>query len=187
MSKINLLTKPQSYFTLELYFKYFRIVTYTLLILFIIVSSAFFAIKQLKSNELNSILIKKQEYLNYFIKENTNEADFVYFVKKKKQLNEFLKDDVRLILLPYYKLLTNTIQSLPGAVLVASKINIDRTVNFEIRTTTYESLSNIFKLVESDQFINKFDELKLNSFSASEVTSNDYKLSFSGTLKELNN
>lgn len=184
-TRINLLTRSQSYSTLELYFKIFRIATYILLISFFIFASTFFVINQNKKQELNTLLNKKQEYLNYFLKMNANEAEFVYFSKKEKQLKDFLKEDIRLELLPYYRLLANTVQSMQDTALASSKINIDRSVSFEIKITNYNSLYNIFKFIESDEFLSKFEELKLNNFSASEVLNNDYKLGFSGRLKEL--
>lgn len=184
--RINLLNKRPDFLKVESYFHIFRIITYISVVLFLVLVSLFFFINLNEEKKLNNILKEKQTYLSYFVKNNDKEAEFAFFTKKDKQLQDFLKEDTRIVLQPYYKMLSETLQTASDASLLGVKINTDKSIEFSVGFANFESLNHFGDFIESPGFLDKFSELVMNSFSAFAKDKNDYKLGFSGKLKEIN-
>jgi hypothetical protein len=139
----------------------------------------------------------KKDYLNYLIENKDNEAELRYFNAKEQQLKEYSKDDASF--LPYYQVLLNALNyasdsaaiSTSEAVLLKNiSIDKNRRSEFNIQLANLEVAVNFMRYVESDVFLNNFDELVLTNFNLFETKqtekSENYQFKFSGVFKKIN-
>ncbi len=142
-----------------------------------------------KIRQLNA---KKEEYLKYLLDNKDSEAKFRYFKAKQKQLSDYYGDDASF--LPYYQVLTDALKpASESASLESVTINNKRDASFNVKITDYDKAINFLKYVESDDFLNNFDELVLTGFNlfekrkgSEETAQGSYKFSFAGSFKSIN-
>ncbi|OGK18341.1 hypothetical protein A3G67_03550 [Candidatus Roizmanbacteria bacterium RIFCSPLOWO2_12_FULL_40_12] len=185
-TKINLLSDRQDYARLERYFLFLRIgvLLYAFVLFGIIAIFAYFLFQQ--NNQVQSLLEKKKTYLTTLNVQKEDEAKLIYISKKVNAYQTFLKDDARF--LPYFTLLNNTLKtSSQAGTLSGFVIDKNRDVEFKLSFARLEDMLASFKFVESDQFLQNFEELSLVKFLSQSTTSQkNYEISFEGKFMELN-
>jgi len=143
-----------------------------------------------KIRQLNA---QKEVYLKYLMDNKNTEAKFKYFKAKQKQLSDYYGNDASF--LPYYQVLTDALKpASESAVLESVTINNKRDSTFTVKILNYDKAINFLKYVESDDFLNNFDELVLTGFNLFEKENgaNDsskgssYQFSFKSSFKSIN-
>lgn len=182
--RINLLVKQKDYLKIESYFKILRYSTFVIVAIFIVYIAFYYYLQMMQSKQLSNLLNEKNGHLNYFIQNKGVEASLMYFAKKQKNLQEFMKNDVKF--LPYYKLLTDTLKYATTEAAL-DDINIDkkRNTEFTVSFQDYDAFRNFFEYIETDTFLDKFNTLVLKNFSTIKTQKSTYKLTFSGSFKEI--
>lgn len=196
--RINLLSKQKSYILYGSYFKALRIIAYLSLSIFIASLISVYLLREMQKNNLDVINKEKQNILGFFLQNAKNEAEIIYFAKKNKQFQDFLKEDIKFsntgdlsdlsnTFAPYYKFLTDSIKIASGSTLENVKINKDRSTSFTVQVSSYDSFKDYLQYVESDAFLNQFSQLMLKDLTGIEDKNSKYQLSFSGMFKEKTN
>ncbi len=143
------------------------------------------------NNEKNALLAEKQQILEFTLKNKDIVGKMSYFSNKSDQLQTFLKDDAQF--LPYYNLLKEalTFQSSAEFTPVLESLVIDKYkhTDFTVRFDSYEPAYAFFKYMESETFLENFNELTLVGFSLNNTgagESKGYQLQFKGKFKPIN-
>lgn len=149
-------------------------------------------------SQLQDLTKKKQLYLTVLSDEKDTEANIRYFKGKQTQLVNFEKDDARFV--PYYSVLLGVLHtsSTQSAALDTVEIDHNRNTSFIVKFNDNKSMLSFLKYVESDEFLNNFESLSLESLSLSmevksdtanayaKKSSRNFQLQFEGKFKELN-
>jgi len=183
-SKINLIISREDYQKYENIFFWIKIFFIILLIVFFVIFGTFY----LKTNnesrfnsrlkEQNSALLEELQY------KSGDEEKILYLQKKFADLRLYLKDDAYSS--PYYSLLNSAIkESSQSSFLKSFKIDKNRQVDFTISFFSFPELSSFFRFIESNVFLNNFENISLKSFTVigqdeSSGNKENYELSFIG-------
>lgn len=131
----------------------------------------------------------KKQLLQAMIDNRDVEAKINYFSAKNDQLKAYLKDDADF--LPYYNLLKDILAfSSESPILESMTLDKSKSTEFVVRFVQYQPAYEFLRFIESDQFLSNFTELKLNSFSLTQDSSNSeqgYQLRFRGKFKIITN
>jgi len=182
--RINLLFQKRDYHKIELFFHFLRVAVYVIGFLLIIAIMIAFQMSRKQNKELSHLLQEQRDTQAMINKNKEIKEKLLLLSVKNAQLKKFMKNDVNF--LPYYKVLRKTVSlSTSAAALDNVTIDKDRNVNFDVFFPGYDSFINFFSFAESNSFLGNFRRLTLNSFTANEKNTHKYKLSFSGTFKNL--
>jgi len=181
---INLLTQRKDYQKKEKFFSRFRRMTTLLGVVTILFLIIVFAIEEKIKKEYQTLLAKKQDFLNQLISKKDVEKQIIYFNEKSNFFNKVLKEDINF--LPYYRVLKTYLPvSTQSADISMIKYNNTKKVEFVLTFSNYQDLYNSLSNLENEKFLNLFDELTLNSINLSETKIRNYQLSFRGRFKPL--
>ncbi len=185
-SKINLAVSREDYQKYELYFFWLKIAVLGLGIIFFIVFLSLFITLRSKGAQNTDLSSQKQGLLAALEDKQGDEAKIFYLQKKYSDLTGFLKDDSSS--LPYYSLLTDALKESTQASNIKSfAIDKSRAVSFTIAFNSFPDLLNFFKFIESEVFLNNFEQISLKSFTVigSEDKTENYEISFAGKFIKL--
>lgn len=145
-----------------------------------------FTILQIQlSSQVAGLQDEKKILLEATLGDKNSEAKLSYFVKKKEQLKNYLKDDAEF--LPYYNLLKDILAfSSESPILESMTIDKKKTTTFIVRFEEYAPAYEFLKYIESASFLDNFNELRLDSFSLTRDNTNSaqgYQLRFHGKFK----
>src|SRR3989344_603474 len=124
--------------------------------------------------------------INYLNKENkTLKAN--YSAKKplqeKLKIENFLKEDANFF--TYYRLMDQFITNSKSAVLVHFSLDNEQKTTFIIQADK-EDLESLYNSIENDSFLEKFISLRVLDVMPIENDKNQYKFSFEGKFKQIN-
>ncbi|MFW5703245.1 MAG: hypothetical protein ACOCXQ_00215 [Patescibacteria group bacterium] len=112
------------------------------------------------------------------------QGNIVYFITKKDQLTEYEQNDIHFR--TYYLLLTGIIaQSDTTSELTQMTLNQEKETNFIVSIPDFEEGEPLLGFVESEEFLQYFDSLTMNSFTVG--TGDRLELRFRGKFAEENN
>jgi len=166
--------------------KFSSIASLLLFIIFLVVSVLFVQLSQSrKKTEL-----EKQQLLTYLLQQKELEAKIMYFKQKQTQLDNYVKNDARFI--RYYKVLNTSLSYATNSpILVSVEIDKDRNTSFTVRVQDVGSAVSFLKYVESQQFLQFFNDLSLTHFNLLEPDykrkSSSYEFAFRGQFNLLTN
>ncbi len=181
---INLLSKKKDYQKKEKFFNLFRKITTLLGIVTIFILLSLFVVYQKIKSQHQSLLSKKEDYLNQLILKKDVEKQIIYFNEKSSLFNNILKKDVNF--LPYYRILKTYLPvSTESADISSIKYDNQKIVEFALSFSNYEDLYNSLSNLENEEFLNIFDDLTLQSINLSETKIKNYQLSLKGKFKTL--
>lgn len=182
---INLLVDTYNYRKAELVFLRFRIGVLVYGCILLILAFAAFWKNMQENKELTRLQNETTNLLESLNKKAAIEVQVNLLNKKAEYVEKFLKDDAHF--LPYYNLLTGTLKESSASSSIDSfQIDKNRNTEFKVLFPSLEELMVFFKLIEEDTFLGKFNNLKLNGFSAASTGLKNYELSFQGTFNILN-
>lgn len=108
------------------------------------------------------------------------QGNIVYFISKKDQLNQFLKDDINFDV--YYGLLQDILQrSGSSTTLSQMTLGADRDTSFVIQVPTFADGAPLMSFIESENFLQYFETLTMNSFAVD--SGSELELRFRGKFK----
>ncbi len=182
---INLIKNNESVYKLQQNFRLFRLGSYVYIGIFCLVTIGVFSVFVQKNSDLDRLLITKAQLLNQLQSTQSNEARLILLSKKLNNYNQFSKDDARFI--PYYNLLLQVLKtSSQSARLAQFRVDKKRNAQFAFAFTNEQQLSESFTFIESNEFLDKFAELRLKNFSdTSTGGSSRFELSFDAVFKEM--
>lgn len=184
---INLIATKADYQKLEIIFYRLRILTFFSFFVAIFLTMGFYIIIQTQNNMIAQILNEKKMLLQGEEKYNQEkEAKLLRFSEAYKNFEQFLKNDANA--LPYYQILNTSLsQATQSALIKAFNINKNRDVDFIVTFNNFEEMINFLRLSENKDFLSKFDNLILKSFSVikGESLIENYELRFSGRFKNM--
>jgi hypothetical protein len=140
----------------------------------------------------NSLLQEKQNLYDFILANKDEVAKMNLYTKKNSQLKTFLKDDAEF--LPYYNLLKDALSKNDTAnfnpALDYMQIDKDKNTEFSVKFADYEPAYKFLKIMESEEFLNNFIELKLIGFTlTNSIKTADeqkgYVLQFKGKFKSI--
>lgn len=184
---INLLETKSEYYKLEDKFRVFRHITVVFSSIFFVIC-LIFAFFLIQSNDrIAKAADIKKDLLKTLESKQKDEKNLLLLSKKLSQYRTFVAEDAKFI--PYYNLLLGTIQSASSAGQLAD-FSIDklRHVAFKLKFDSFEQLASSFKFIESNGFLQNFQQLSLANFFGINRPglNNAYELSFQGIFKEIN-
>lgn len=180
---INLLHVQEKYKKYYRAFAFIKIFSGIIVVVFFIFLLGFFLALDHKNKEYQRILSERVNTIGYLRANQHTEAEFVLFGNKLIETNMLLKEDANFY--PYYNILNQSLQQASEEARFRSiHIDKDKNVNFVIELPSYEKLLAFFKFIESDIFLDKFDELVLSQLDLTELQ-DAYQLSFSGKFKDI--
>ena len=183
MSKyINLLLKGQTYRQQEKIFEKIRTASFVIGFICITSLAVVFLLKTVKEVERARLLSQKERLLSELLNKRDIEKKVIYFNDKSVEFENILAKDVNF--LPYYRLLVNYLPISTGSAEIESmkyenEKNVSFTLNFSDYDVFYDSLNNLEDLA----FLKIFERLSLEEFSITGESTNNYKVSFSGKFK----
>jgi len=179
--RINLLQNRYDYQKVEKFFYYLRFFTFFLIFLFflIFIIINFFTVSYRKKIDLlSSQKLNLIQELNNFI---NDEAKIYLFQNKYQALSQFLNEDAQF--LPYYNLLISSLKSAtPEPTLVFFRIDKEKNTEFILAFLNFDQMIKFLKFIEDENFLNKFENIVLNSFS---TNTSKIELSFKGKFISL--
>jgi hypothetical protein len=185
-SKINLAVSREDYQKYELYFFWLKIAVLALGAVFFTTFLTFFIVLRSKNSQNTNLNNQKQDLLLALSDKKGDEVKIFYMQKKYSDLTNFIKNDASS--LPYYTLLTGTLkESTQASEIKSFGIDKSRAVSFTIAFNSFPDLLNFFKFIESESFLNNFEQISLKSFSVigSEDDKENYEISFAGKFVKL--
>ena len=186
-SKINLAVSREDYQKYEVYFYWIKFGSLGLGLIFFIVFLAFFISLKTKGDENSRLLEEKRVLLEAMSESQGDEARIFYLQKKYSDLKTFLKDDATS--LPYYSLLANALNESSESSSIIKSFAIDKTreVSFTIAFESFPELLDFFKFIESETFLDNFEQIALKSFSVigGEDQAENYEISFAGKFVDI--
>lgn len=109
------------------------------------------------------------------------QGNIVYFISKKDQLNEFLKDDIDFQV--YYSLLRDVLDSSGSqTTLTQMTLGAERDTAFVIQVPSFSEGQALVSYIESETFLQYFDDLTMSSFVVD--SGNELELRFRGKFKD---
>lgn len=181
-NKINLLINREDYQKYQDIFSRLRLVAIILVIIFSSLFLIFYLTLKSKNNKVEKLNLQKKTLLEILKDKKSDEAKINYIQKKYLDLKMFLKEDA--FPSPYYSLLNSAlVESSQTAIMKSFEINKNREVSFAISFSDFEKLTSFLKFVESETFLNNFEDISLKSFSVAggdEKNKDNYQLSFVG-------
>ncbi len=185
-SKINLAVSREDYQKYELYFFWLKISVLALGAIFFTTFLTIFIVLRGKEAQNSNLNEQKQDLLVALSDKKGDEAKIFYMQRKYSDLTDFMKDDASS--LPYYSLLAGTLsESTQASEIKSFGIDKSRAVSFTIAFNSFPDLLNFFKFIESESFLNNFEQISLKSFSVigSEDNKENYEISFAGKFIKL--
>jgi hypothetical protein len=186
---INLLASRDEYLKIERSLRILHIAVIVYCCLFIVGALSFTFLQYQQSRNIQNLIDQKTTLLASLSNYKDQEAQLVFVAKKVQSYNKFILDDARF--LPYYNLLSsalkNTSESSGGtssAILSSFKIDKVRAVSFTLIFGSVEEMVDSFRYVESEGFLNNFEQLSLNGLTVG-AGQTENSLSFSGKFKEI--
>src|SRR3989338_1493110 len=160
---------------------YATIAGIVLFVVFLIINFFQFSLQK----QVTSLEQKKSETYSYLLSVKDIEAKAQILTQKETQLQTYLKDNVEFI--PYYKVLTETqLVSRNSDNLGAISISKDKSVEFSYDISPGASLIEVINVIESSAFLDKFEYLKMSSFSLGNAElAKGYKLVFKGKFNPI--
>jgi type II secretory pathway component PulL len=181
-NKINLLINREDYQKYQDIFRRLRLVAVILVIIFFSLFLIFYLTLKSKNDKVDALNLQKKTLLEILKDKKNDEAKINYFQKKYLDLKTFLKEDA--FPSPYYSLLNSAlVESSQAATMKSFEINKDREVSFTISFSDFEKLTSFLKFIESETFLNNFEDISLKSFSVAggeDKSEDKYELSFVG-------
>lgn len=147
------------------------------IILTILTGSYYYYIQQeLEDYKAQVATIENATQLNTEIQGN-----IVYFITKKDQLNEFLRDDINFEV--YYSLLRSILDQ-SGSTTTLSQMTLgeERDTSFVIQVPSFNDGESLMSYIESEDFLMHFEDLTMNSFAVD--SGNELELRFRGKFKD---
>jgi hypothetical protein len=183
--RINLFKKGEELFKFDKLVKSYNMyglgTAVLLLIIFILMS-----LINLKINLNKENLTQEKTQLTKKLEEDTSQFKLNYISSKTEQIKLYSKDDAHFN--QYYDMIRLLFES--KAIPQFSNFNINNkqilTLKFDLGT--YEELLNVLRFVESNYFLNHFQNLRINSITSGSVNKNEStqrtNLEISGTIKD---
>lgn len=165
--------------------------TITGVILFVIFLIFIFLQVQVQAQK-NSLINEKEELYNFILANKDDVAKMNLYTHKNEQLQLFLKDDAEF--LPYYNLLKDALDKngdpALDPVLDYMSINKDKRTEFTVRFTEYQPAYEFLKVMESQEFLDNFIDLKLVGFNLNDTVTafsqkEGYELQFKGKFRPI--
>lgn len=129
--------------------------------------------------ELEAISRSERPLQQYFQNNSNFDKQIKYFIYKYRLLQEYLKLDANAY--TYHQTLQNHILSVsPNALLNSFQIDNAGQIQFNVSFPSYDDSQTFLNALETPEFIEPFEYLKLSSFDLSSDDSDNFQLSIEG-------
>lgn len=182
---INLLYGKTDHERVERLVFYFEVLTYLFGIVIAVVVGFIIFAKLQRKRQYDSLLLAKANFIKDSLSRSDIETKAIFINDKASAVQGFRAEDINF--LPYYRVLKRymPIASDSAAIELISFDN-QKNAKFVVNFTNYDIFLDFLKSIETENFLSIFDNLKLDSFTASEFEGVVYQLSFSGKFKPVN-
>lgn len=179
--KINLLVSRQDSVLIVKKVRFIRNIITVISLSTLILLLFFLFFLFLFNSETKSLMTKKEALLEE-IKDNALiDKKIELFTQYANEINILKQSDVNF--LPYYKILIDSLSSATESAQLSS-ITVDnkRNVAMKLNFISYDSLMSFTNVLQSQEFLNKFQSLNLESFSLLNGDMINYSLIVKGTF-----
>lgn len=188
---INLLQNRAKIVELQHRYAILRKVVYGYVALFFLMCIAASFYLFTLSSEQKMLDTQKTQLLQSMQGFQEQEAKLTLLGNKVNQFDTYIRDDAQFS--PYYNILLEALQqSSESAQLSEFTIDKSREAKFTLKFKSFENMLASFRFIESQEFLEHFEELSMNNFSGqndqqqqASVSAglNDYQLTFDATFK----